>query len=63
MTEDERLQYIRNKYDFTIYEDARNSALEIKALEKYIILDKDEKAALIALFPPPIQRYGRLHTL
>ena len=48
MTEDERLQYIRNKYDFTIYEDARNLALEIKALEKYIILDKDEKAALIA---------------
>ena len=41
MTEDERLQYIRNKYDFTIYEDARNLALEIKALEKYIILDKD----------------------
>jgi hypothetical protein len=34
--------------DFTLYEDARNLALEIKALEKYIILDKDEKAALIA---------------
>ena len=34
--------------DFTLYEDARNLALEIKALEKYIVLDKDEKAALIA---------------
>lgn len=44
--------------DPTLYDAARIFSMEIKAEEKFLILDEDEKSALIAMFPALRPKYG-----